>query len=313
MQIVYGRFCRTFAAALVAVGIGALSAVSAEVPLVLRFAGSETGADKILAEFAALPPGEIARARTDDFAARNLALNWYHRILFARAAQDDGLLLRKPGLAQAAAAQSRRLVAGAYIDDLAKTRFAPTEQELQQLHDLEPGLCIANPRIRLARLGVSLARHAGEAERVAAKIRMDSLLQRLAAGAAFATVADEASDFVESGGGGDMGWLSHKSVRAAPGGESLIRVPVGGRSEVLETGMGWVLFEVIAREEEGRLDFAQCRSRLKAAITEHYLRDLRRGSIERLAARYDAFLDIDAFVAAVRAVPAVDDPRVQRR
>jgi hypothetical protein len=315
LQSAYRKSRTTIVLLLAAAGltVGSVATVCAADSVVLRLAGTPTGATQITAEFAALPAGMIARARTDDFVARNLALNWYHRVLFARAAQDDGLLGRDPGLARAAAAQARGLVAEAYVRDLAKTRFAVTEPELRQLYQIEPALCAADERIRLARIGVSLARHASEAERKAAQARVDAIVERLAAGESFAAVADDTSDFVESGGGGDMGWLPVESLRTAPNGEPLVNLPVGGRSELLEISRGWLLYEVIAREDQGNLDFAQCRPRLEDAIAKRYQRDLRKRSVTELAARYESFLDIDAFVAAIRAVPAADAPQAQSR
>lgn len=306
-----GLFARrlNLAPALLAVLVFVGTSAAADEGAVFRMDGETVSAADVRAEFSELPAGVIQRARTDDFAARSLALDWYYTQLFARAAADAGLLEKVPGLRRASQFRAAQVLAGAWFRTQQDSRFAPSEPEMRQLYQVEPALCASSERIRLARIGVSVGRRATPEERAAAKGRFEAIQQRLADGEAFGVVANEASDFSAEGAGGDMGWISVDSVRRTANGEELARLPVGARSEVLEIAQGWLVYEVLAREDAGQLGFDQCRPKLAEAIHERYNRDLRRRSVDELARRYESDLDLDAFIAAIRSVPRADDPR----
>lgn len=277
---------------------------------VVRVGETEVSAAQIQAEFAASPPALIETARYEDFTAHNLAINYYRTKLFAQAARDDGLLERKPGLALAAATQERLVLAAGYTTELLENEFAPSEPELRQLYNVDPSLCATGARIRLSRIAVKPPRRASEAERTAARARFERIRERLGAGEEFGAVADDASDLVERGGGGDLGWMPLEKIRATESGDTLLALPVGGRSGEIESSGAWVLYEVVARDDEGHLDFERCRPRLVEQISRTYVRDLRKRRFDELAERYGASLDIAAFTAAIRAIPAADAPNL---
>lgn len=276
---------------------------------VLTIGDEKITVEQVRAEYAALPPTTIQRARTDDFAARNLALDWYHKILFAKGAEDAGIPARDEGVQRAAQGLARQILAAAYLRDQEASRFAPSEPEMRQLFAMEPSLCASSERMRFARLGAMTAKNASEEEKVAARKRFDAMVARLEAGDSFADVANQDSDFSGSGTGGDMGWIPTESIRKTANGDELAPLAVGARSEVIETSRGWLIYEVLAREAAGELSYESCRGRLDETIRRRYQRDLRKRAVNELAERYESFLDIDAFVAAIRSVPLPDDPR----
>ena len=62
-------------------------------------------------------------------------------------------------------------------------------------------------------------------------------------------------------------------------------------------------------EEAGTLSFENCRARLERAIARNYRNDVRRRRVNELAEKYNASLNLDAFITVVRAIPAPGDPR----
>src|SRR5690606_39061865 len=115
--------------------------------------------------------------------ARNFAFEWYADALLAKDAREQELFKRHPGLAAAAEATSRRMIARAYLDDALEREYAPTEDELRQAYDVrKDSVCAAPTRVHLSVAGVRWGRKASKEEIELAEKRLATIQERLADG-----------------------------------------------------------------------------------------------------------------------------------
>lgn len=253
-------------------------------------------------EFLHLPPPQLDRLRRDDNAARIFAVKWYSNVLFAKDAETNGLYERNPGVKAAAQALSRDVIARAYLEDVMATDFAADEEELRQLYAMEGDkLCRAKPQYRVGRAGVVSGKHATEEEKKAAKARMDEILKRLDAGESFSKVADELSDF--GGTGGDMGWLTDEDLGKTEGPGDIRGLEDGKPSEVKTVAQGQLVYAILERSGNDKIPFEKCRGVLEQSLQSQFSKDINLDRIDELAKKYGASMNMDYFIAAVRAVP----------
>ncbi len=282
-------------------------AYSADDEPVVRIGDWTRTADQIRAEFTYSSPSLLNDVRRSDNAARRVAVEWYANALLAKAAADDELLGKLPGLADAADALRRKMIATRVMRQRLEEKFAPTEEELEQFMRFNEELCQAPARIRVARIGVIVGRNASEAEAKGAEERIKDVKKRLDAGESFATLADQKSDLPVRGPGGEIGWITAEEVARTEGGEALMTLDEGAVSDVVKTSDGWVIWKVLAREGPRKLSFAECRKTLERALNERYRADIAREWVDELAERYNASMNMDAFVAAVRSAELPPD------
>lgn len=311
---------RGFLLACALVAAAGLSPARAEAPapvkgtdVVAKLGNRKLTLDELKAELAYEPAPLIERARDDENFARILAVRWFQTGLFAQAAQDDGLLKSKPGLAGAAAGLGRNLIADEYVTNLLEVEYKPTESEVRSYYALNKELCTPPARYHLARLGVQIAKNASEAEVEGAKKRLQAMQERLKAGEPFATVADELSDLPSQAAGGDVGWIDEKVLA---GDETAVKIKAlkpGETTEPLRTPRGLEVFRLVEKEEAQPKSFESCRDLLTERLTKEFARATTQRRSDELARRYGASLNLDGFLAAVRSVPgrAVDDKRVR--
>jgi hypothetical protein len=269
---------------------------------VVKVGDLQVTARELTAEFAYLPPPVLYRLKTDDNSARIFAVDWYARALLVKAAEADGYLAKHPGLVATAASRERELIAKQYLRDTIAEEYKPTDAELEQYRSLHPELCQVPGRYRVARVGVIIGRSASPQEIELANQRFAEIEKRLAAGEDFGKVADEKSDYVAKGPGGDMGWVPEDKIRESQHGEAILQLAVGQSTPSLDTGQGKVVYKLLEKEETRQLPLAECRPKLEQAMNAQYRKDLYLQRIDQLAARFGASMNLDAFIAAVRAV-----------
>lgn len=255
-------------------------------------------------EFGFLPPPQLDQLHRDDNAARIFAVKWYSNLLFAADAARNGLYGRRPGLKAAAQAVSRQFLSLEYQEDLKEREYAVEEKELRQLYDLDKDkICKAPAAYHLASAGVLIGRNATEAERTAAVGRMNEIVRRLEAGESFSTVAEDLSDLVGKKPGGDLGWMTDEEIGGAAGAEAITGLAAGERTDVIESPQGRAIYEMIERREPQVLSFERCRYALEAALQKRFARDIKHRRVDELAEELGASMNIDEFIAAIRAVP----------
>src|SRR5262249_34389578 len=108
------------------------------------------------------PAELVSKMREDDNFARIYAIRWYQAELFARAAADDGVAARVPGLQGAAQNLGRNLIADQYMTEVLQVEYKPTDAEIQSYYTMNKERCATPGRLHLARLGVQVAKNASE-------------------------------------------------------------------------------------------------------------------------------------------------------
>ncbi len=279
-------------------GAGAAGGSGAEV--VIRLGERTLTRSELEAALGFESPGVLRRIREDPNAVRFFALEWFRRMLFERAAREDGLLDRLPGLEEAAAERARRLVAERYVDEIQKG-YAPTDEELDLFYKMHGERCDRPARYRLARIGVVVALHASPEEEAAARSRIERVAERLAAGEGFAALFKEASDMKATEPGGGLGWVTDAELEGEPGAEVFRSLAPGETSRIVRTPRGFEIFKLLEKEEAHRLSREECEPLLRAALEKSYRSSIAARKADELVERFGASMNIDAFVAAARA------------
>jgi hypothetical protein len=287
---------------------GGTRAMAASGDAVLKVGDRTTTAAQLEAELAYEQAPILDRIRSDDNFARTYAVRWYEAELFAKAAADDGVAAKIPGLTGAARNLGRNLVADEYVTYVLKEEYAPTDTEIKTYYTMNKERCIEPARYHLARLGVQVAKNASEEEAAGAQKRLRRMQERLAKGESFAAVADEMSDLPAKGAGGDVGWIGDDELGKEEGITAIRGVAVGERTEAIRTRRGLEIFTVLEKQDAKELTMEQCKPKLVATINTEYRKAAARRRTDELARRYNASLNLDAFLAAARRVQGTPPP-----
>lgn len=309
MRRIAGRFALVAAVSTLVLAGGAVAGLAAGEgapasspgrDVVIRLGDRTLTRTELQAALAYESPGVLKRIHEDRNAMNFFALEWFRRMVFDRAAREDGLLDRSPGLAEAAAERARRLVAERYVEELEKD-YEPTDDEIDLLYKMHGERCDRPTRYRLARIGVVVALHASPDEESAARARIDRIAERLAAGEDFAALFAEASDMKGKDPGGGLGWVTESEIEGEPGAEVFRSLEVGHTSSVVRTPRGFEIFKLLEKEDAHRLSRAECAPVLRAALQKRYRSSIAAQKADELVERFGASMNLDAFVAAARA------------
>lgn len=298
--------CAAASFALLALRLPSSAQTPNEEATVIDVAGTRIDDKELAAQLAYESESVLEVARRDENAARTLAVNWYQAELIAKAAADDGLIAETPGLQGAARNLGRRLIVRKYVDRLMAKEQAPDKAELESYYAMHKEACSAPMRVRIAQVGVVIPRHASAVESEAANKRLDAMRARIAAGESFATVADEDSDIPGRKPGGEMGWFTVKELGQQAGAGTIASTPAGALTEPIRTEIGLQVYKVLEKEESRTKTLEECRGELATIIDGEYRKSAVRRRIDDLARRYNASMNIDAFVAVARKVHGVE-------
>lgn len=302
-SLVARAFVVAFALGLAPVAYGQGAPAPAAGNVVMRIGDRQWTADELKAELSWEPAPLLERARDDANFGRTYAVRWYESELLVRAAGDDGVLVRVPGLAGAARNLGRPLIAGEYVKQMLEVEYKPTDAEVQSYYAMNKETCKVPARYHLARLGVQVAKNASQPELEGAKKRLTTMQERLKGGEAFGKVADEMSDLPAKKEGGDVGWIGDDELGEEEGVAILRSLAVGATSEPIKTRRGLEIFKLVEREDARTKTLDQCRPQLVEQINAEYRKAASRKRVDELARRYNASLNLDAFLAAVAEVP----------
>jgi hypothetical protein len=275
--------------------------------VVIRMGDRAVTAGELRSALAYQSAGVLDRLRHDINAARYFAIQWFHRMVFAEAAREDGFLAKNPGLAEAAADLARRPIADAYVA-AAEQEYAATEAEIEQFYKLHSERCRQPLRYRIARVGVVIGIHASQKQEEAARERIDAIAKRLAAGESFATVVADSNDMPEKLPGGELGWVTELDLRGDVGELRFKDLAVGATTEVVRTPRGLEIFKLLEKEEARMLTLEECRPKLAEELRRQYYEAIRTRRADELVERLNASMNIDNFIAAARSAEPLVKP-----
>ncbi|MFM7735640.1 MAG: peptidylprolyl isomerase [Alphaproteobacteria bacterium] len=279
---------------------GAPAAAGLPPGTVLKVGDRTLTVDELAAELGWEPGPLVQRMKEDRNFATTFAVRWYESELFARAAADDGLLAKKPGLAGAAANLSRNMIADQYVDSMLADELQPSDAEVASYYAMNKEKCRTPVRYRFARVGVQIAKNASEEEKAAAQKRMDAIEAKLVAGDSFGSVADGLSDLPGKKAGGELDWIEDGELGKEEGVDALRLIAVGNRTPPIKTRRGLEIFTLLDKEDGRQQTLDQCRPKLVTQINQEYRRAASRKRVDELARRYGASMNLDAFLDATK-------------
>jgi len=158
------------------------------------------------------------------------------------------------------------------------SRLRVTTADARAFYDANPHLFTTPPEVRARHVLARLAPGAGEAERSAARIRLEAVLEQARGGADFAGLARSQSDDATAPAGGDLGWFAPGQHHPALDHAAFALEP-GQLSPIFETSDGLHVLRLEARRPEKPIPFQKARD----GITQRLLPERRQEATQARA------------------------------
>lgn len=129
----------------------------------------------------------------------------------------------------------------------------PTEAEMKEHYEANKVLFIQPARVRLRQI---VLEKEDDAKRI---------LDELNAGADFAKLSKQFSVAPEGANGGDTGWIDKGTLEVF---DPAFKMSIGSRSKLLKSPYGYHIYEVLKKENEGRLSFPDAKARIRSLLME---------------------------------------------
>ena len=139
------------------------------------------------------------------------------------------------------------------FDKITSSLPEPTEAELKAEYDPKKPEFNKPARVRLRQI---VLEKEDDAKRI---------LEELSNGGDLAKLAKKYSIAPEGSNGGDTGWIEKGTLEVF---EPAFKMNVGTRSKVLKSPYGFHIYEVIKKEPEARLSFADAKAKIRARLME---------------------------------------------
>lgn len=129
----------------------------------------------------------------------------------------------------------------------------PSDTELKAFYEAHRNQFHQPARIRLRQI---VLEKEDDARRILAALAADGDLERL---------AKQFSVAPEGANGGDTGWIEKGTLAVF---DEAFQLPVGRRSRIVKSPYGYHIYQVLEKEPEGRLSFAQAKDKIRARLRE---------------------------------------------
>jgi len=160
-----------------------------------------------------------------------------------------------------------QITAEKLIDQEVFAKIEVPEADVKSYYDSHHSELMQPERARVRQIFIALRRDMSDADRAAARERIDAIKARLAAGEAFATLAVELSEHRSATSGGDLGWLSKDEV-SGPFQLVAFTAPIGKVSDVVATEYGYLLLEVLERQAARPMTIEEARPAIVAVLQD---------------------------------------------
>ena len=160
----------------------------------------------------------------------------------------------------------------------------PTDKEMQEYYDAHKAQWNNPARVRLRQIVLAKEDDAK---------RIEEQLQK---GESIAKLAKQFSIAPEGENGGDTGWLPKGTLDVF---DTAFKMKDGQRSKILKSAYGYHIFEIIKKEPEGRLNFAEAKAKIRAALKERLEQALFSSWLEEQIRKSDVKKD-DALIQAIK-------------
>ena len=192
--------------------------------------------------------------------------------------------LRENGVGEAEFREQlkRTLIVTRFVDRELVGVLEATEEEARRYYDQNPAEMARPEAVRLSQIVVRLAPGgAAQAERTAARQKIEAILKEIRAGEDFAQLARRHSEGAEAAAGGDAGLLI--KGKGPPAIERVaFSLQPGQVSDVIESRLGLHIIKVGERRPEGPAPFAEVKEAIRARLLARERKERIRAYVERL-------------------------------
>ncbi len=175
---------------------------------------------------------------------------------------------------------------------------AIAEEAVRARFDELTGTLLTPERARFRHILVKVPPSASSQEAGQLHDKMKSILDRLAAGDSFESLARELSEDIYAEAGGDMGFVGRGSFRKTNVDEAAFALADGEVSEILTTIYGYHLVQRLETQQRRALTFEQAHDDLRDDLNSEQASGARRAWLDELSQRYGVErLDLDSISA----------------
>jgi len=179
---------------------------------------------------------------------------------------------------------SRRMIVKKMIDEVIASKVEITAEETKKFYDNNPNYFQAPERVRASHILVKLDPKATEAEKGAARKKMEDILKRVQKGEDFAAVAKESSDCPSASKGGDLDFFQRGQM-VAPFEEAAFSLKPGETSGIVETQFGYHLIKVDDRKESGVIVYDEIKVNIESHLRQQKVNEKYAAYMEELKSK----------------------------
>lgn len=159
----------------------------------------------------------------------------------------------------------RTLIVTRFVDGEIAGGLAATDEDVRRYYDQNPAEMVRPEAVRLSQIVVRLAPAATQAQRTAARQKIEAILKEVRAGGNFARLARRHSEGAEAAAGGDAGLLI--KGKGPPAIERVaFSLQPGLASDVIESRLGLHIIKVGERRPEGPAPFDEVKEAIRARL-----------------------------------------------
>jgi peptidyl-prolyl cis-trans isomerase C len=163
---------------------------------------------------------------------------------------------------------------------------AVTEKEMKAYSDGHPEMFKQPESVRAEHILIKVSPKATDAEKAAAKKKIEEIQKKLKDGGDFEALAKEYSDDTSKDRGGDLGYFTRGRM-VKPFEEAAFSLKVGEVSPIVVTIYGYHLIKVLDRKPEGTISYEDAKPRIQQVLKNEKVRTQLRARIADLKAKAD--------------------------
>ncbi len=203
-----------------------------------------------------------------------------------RSAGEFANVLRENGVSETEFREQirRTLIVTRFVDGEITGGLAATDEDVRRYYDQNPAEMVRPEAVRLSQIVVRLAPAATQAQRAAARQKIEAILKEVRAGGDFAQLARRHSEGAEASAGGDAGLLI--KGKGPPAIERVaFSLQPGQASDVIESRLGLHIIKVGERRPEGAAPFEEVKEAIRARLLAREREARIRAYVDRLKER----------------------------
>jgi len=153
------------------------------------------------------------------------------------------------------------------MDKLAADKLAVSEEDIKAYYDQNPDRFKQEEEVQASHILVKVDPNASEADKAAAKAKIDALLVRVKAGEDFAAIAKEASDCPSKENGGDLGFFTRDRM-VKPFADAAFALEKGKTSDVVETQFGYHIILTTDKKDAKTIGYDEAKADIKTQLED---------------------------------------------